>query len=133
VRAQHADLDAVEALAARVDPRCELAAAGTFGDGRIVHVAPANADELVRLRSDLLALLPGDAIDPLAERRPWNPHVTLAYAVPEPHRAAAFELVAAALPLVGRWAQVQAWDLDVRPTRLVHAAPIGRDVDASSG
>jgi hypothetical protein len=89
-----------------------------------VFAAPADTRGLEQLRRDLLELLPADTIDPFVERRTWNPHVTLAYAVPEPHRAAALEFVTAQLPITGRWAEVQAWDLDVRPTRLVHAAPV---------
>jgi hypothetical protein len=64
-----------------------------------------------------------DELDPAVSQRPWTPHVTVAYAVPDAARVRARELVAARLPLVGAWDRAQSWDLDVRPTELVHDVP----------
>lgn len=105
---------------AAAGPELELAAAGTFGDGRIIWLAPSRPEKLVAARATLIEQLDPHTLDPLALSRAWTPHVTVAYAVPAHARARALEQVRAALPVRGRWARAQGWDLDVRPTRLVH-------------
>lgn len=102
----------------------DLVVAATFGDGRIVHVVPDDRVLLDRARALAIDAVAPDELDPLVLERDWTPHVTLAYAVPEPARADALAHVAAALPVHGRWAHVDAWDLDVRPTRLVERVPV---------
>jgi hypothetical protein len=73
----------------------------------------------------VVATLGAHHVDPLALRRdPWTPHVTIAYAIDEPHRDELAARLAAATPITGHWTVAQAWDLDVRPTRLVHEATI---------
>lgn len=90
--------------------------AGTFGHGRILWIAPADDTSLRLLRDRAAATLDPTEVDPLVTARAWTPHLTLAYAVPEPSRAAALERVQSTLPITGRWGSLEAWDLDVRPT-----------------
>ena len=97
---------------------------GTFGHGRIVYVRPSDASALLTAREAAIAALDPDELDPLVHARPWTAHVTLAYAVPEGSREVALDHVRAALPIVGRWGGVQVWDLDVRPTVLLHRAAL---------
>lgn len=128
VRADHADTDLVDEIAARLthDPEVAFDTVGTFGGGRIAWIAPSQDRLLRATRIHVVDTLGGEEhVDPLALRRdPWTPHVTLAYSIEEPHRAAVHAHLAASLPIVGRWSIAQAWDLDVRPTRLVHEARI---------
>lgn len=124
-RASVASFDAVRAVAdvlAGDTPAVSFDRAGEFGDGRIAYLLPVARAELgVRAaREAVVDRLDRSDVDPLVFTRDWTPHVTVAYAIPEPARPAAHELVRAALPLAGRWASVQVWDLDVRPTHLVH-------------
>lgn len=93
--------------------------ASTFGGGRIVHVTPTDRVVLERARAVAVAAIAADQLDPLVHEREWTPHVTLAYAVPNPARADALAHVSGVLPIKGRWDSVQVWDLDVRPTQLV--------------
>ena len=84
---------------------------------RIVNGAPGT----------LLAHLPHADVDPLVISRGWTPHLTVAYAVDEPeHRAAALELVRAALPLTGTWRTLETWQLDERPTRQLTQRDLSR-------
>lgn len=128
VRADHAAPALVDDVAARIAkaPDVVLDTVGSFGGGRIAWLAPSQDRLLRATRVHVVAALGGEPhVDPLALRRdPWTPHVTLAYAIDEPHRDAVHERLTAALPLVGRWQLAQAWDLDVRPTRLVHETAI---------
>jgi 2'-5' RNA ligase len=94
----------------------ELTSTARFGDGRIICLVPADRTALDAARDRLLAQLDPADLDPVVHERAWTPHVTVAYAVPEPARAAALAHVEAALPLRGSWRRAQAWDLDVRPT-----------------
>lgn len=121
LRAAEADPAAVSAAAARVRGRTEVvfSHADTFGSGRIIYLHARPRAQLEEARRAVLDQLSAASVDPLATRRTWTPHVTLAYAVPEPHRARALQEVRAALPLTGQWKHAQCWDLDVRPTRLV--------------
>lgn len=98
--------------------------ADTFGAGRIVFVEPRDDTIARRARALVLDRLDERDVDPLVFQRDWTPHVTLAYAVPEAHRAAVLHLVREHLPIDGRFATIEAWDLDVRPTRLVHAGSL---------
>ncbi len=127
VRADHAEAGVVEEIAARIgkDPALVLDTVGTFGGGRIAWLAPSQ-DRLLRVtRAHVVDALGEVHVDPLALRRdPWIPHVTLAYSVDEPHREALHARLVDALPIRGRWVVAQAWDLDVRPTRLVHEVAI---------
>lgn len=96
--------------------------ASTFGEGRIIWLG-FDADSALRVaRSALLESLDPASVDPVATTRPWTPHVTVAYAVPEPAREQALAWVEQQLPLAGRWARAQCWDLDVRPTVLAASA-----------
>jgi 2'-5' RNA ligase len=126
LRADRADPKLIQQVASQLRPHAalELATVGSFGGGRIAWCAPARTTPLEHARIRLVAALGEQHVDPLAlARSPWVPHVTVAYAVDEPHRAAVLERIAAALPLSGRWHVAQAWDLGVRPTRcVVHAA-----------
>jgi len=130
LRADHVAADLVDELAARMShehAELRLDAADSFGDGRMVWLAPtpAAATHLAATRAWLIHAIGPGHVDPFAlARDPWIPHVTIAYAIDEPHRAAALAHVAATLPHVGAWGSAQAWSLDVRPTELVHAAPI---------
>lgn len=129
VRADHVNLDLAADVAARIAhaPDITLDTVGTFGGGRIAWLAPA-ADLLLRAtRAHVVSTLGGEEhVDPLALRRdPWTPHVTVAYSIDEQHRAAVRARLDAALPIAGRWSVAQVWDLDVRPTRLLHEASIG--------
>jgi 2'-5' RNA ligase len=128
VRADHADTALVEDIARRIahDPELVLDTVGTFGGGRIAWLAPSRDLLLRATRVHVVDALGGEAhVDPLALRRdPWTPHVTVAYSIDEPHRDAVHARLAAALPIHGRWIVAQTWDLDVRPTRLVHEAAI---------
>lgn len=99
--------------------------ADVFGAGRIVFVHPSPRAPIDAARARLLELLDEADIDPRALDRELTPHVTLAYAVPEPHRAAALGHVTAALPLAGAWGTLEVWSLDERPTRLVHSVTLG--------
>lgn len=99
--------------------------AGTFGDGRIIFLEPADDSIARATRAAIVAHLAATDIDPLVFTRDWTPHVTVAYAVPEPARVDALAHVRACLPLTGRFATIEAWDLDVRPTRLIQRADIG--------
>jgi 2'-5' RNA ligase len=123
-RADHAALAAVAAHASST-AALALARAGTFGAGRIAWLAPEADAALHAARAELVDRLGAAHVDPLAlARDPWTPHVTVAYAVDELHRAAVLDAVEAALPLHGRWRAAQCWDLDVRPTRCVAEAPV---------
>lgn len=105
-----------------------LTSAATFGDGRIIHVGPADRAPLDAARVAGIELVDPAELDPLVTARPWTPHVTLAYAVPPEARPEALAQVVAALPIHGRWASVEVWDLDVRPTHCVervHVPPPG--------
>ncbi len=129
LRADHASADLVDEIAMRIarDPVITLDTADSFGSGRIAWLAPTETRLLRATRVHVVDMLGSDHVDPLALRRdPWTPHVTVAYAVDEPHRSAVHDRLTAALPLTGRWTVAQAWDLDVRPTHLVHDAPIER-------
>lgn len=117
---------AAAALALAGGVEVEFDRLGTFGEGRIAFVQPADESAMQAARAAAVDRVDRASLDPLVLTRPWTPHVTLAYAIPEPTRAAARVLAEAALPIRGRWADLQVWDLDVRPTRLVHSAPIGR-------
>jgi len=110
--------------AATLHAPVSFSCARTFGDGRIVYLAPDDCTTLIAVRGEAMSVLDADTLDPLATSRPWTPHVTLAYVVPEAAREAALELVCAALPVSGAWESVQAWDLDVRPTLLLDHVPI---------
>ncbi len=128
LRADHVDPAALTRLAddIAVDPHLALHAVGTFGNGRIAWIAPRDDRQLRRARTDLVERLGADSVDPLAlARDPWVPHVTVAYAIDEPCRDQARQVVAGALPLTGTWRVAQCWDLDVRPTELVHEQVIG--------
>lgn len=128
-RAASPDREAVANAAAAIADAgtgVTLDRAGTFGDGRIVWLAPASRAELDAARARVLAILDPAEVDPLATSRPWTPHVTIAYAVPERARSAALAFVEARLPIAGSWRCVQAWDLDVRPTMLLHELPCVR-------
>ena len=122
LRADHHDAAALDRCARTLarDTTLVLDRSGTFGNGRIAWIAP-RGDVLLRTgRAQLVEQLGAAHVDPLAlARDPWVPHVTVAYAIDEPHRAAAIELVDASLPLAGSWQVAQCWDLDVRPTRCV--------------
>lgn len=111
-------VDAAGRQVATLGAAIELDRVVTFGDGRIICLVPSDRAVLDHVRAAALERIPPDELDPNVTARPWTPHVTVAYAVPEPARAAALEQVTAALPLAGSWARCQAWDLDVRPTRL---------------
>lgn len=125
LRADHADAGLVDELARRVGPQLELAAHGSFGGGRIAWLAPAEAAGLRDVRSWLVGQLGVDHVDPLAlARDPWVPHVTVGYAIDEPHRAQVAARMEATLPVRGAWATVDAWDLDARPTVRVASAAI---------
>ncbi len=136
VRADHAATDLVAAIAARLThaPELVLDTIGTFGGGRIAWLAPASDLLLRATRAHVVDTLGGEEhVDPLALRRdPWTPHVTVAYSIDEPHRDAVRARLDAALPIAGRWSVAQVWDLDVRPTRLIHESKIGSDVRADS-
>lgn len=129
VRADHADGDLARDIATRLahDPTLTLDVVGSFGGGRIAWLAPSADLLLHATRVHVVDALGGEAhVDPLALRRdPWTPHLTVAYSIAEPHRDEVRARLEAAAPLVGRWAVAQVWDLDVRPTRLVHEAAIG--------
>lgn len=117
--------EAAVAAAARATPLdVTFDAVGTFGGGRIVWVASGDPVRAEAARAAALAMLEPTAVDPLVTGRPWTPHVTLAYAVPQEHQASALARVEARLPLNGRWESAQCWDLDVRPTRLVERAEV---------
>jgi 2'-5' RNA ligase len=90
----------------------------TFGDGRIACLVPSERAVLDAVRAEVLDRISPDQLDPTATSRPWTPHVTVAYSVPEPSRDEVLAQLEAALPLTGSWERCQAWDLDVRPTRL---------------
>ncbi|MCB0879562.1 MAG: 2'-5' RNA ligase family protein [Thermoleophilia bacterium] len=127
LRADHADESAVRQLALDMSarPGLELAEVGTFGHGRILWIAPADDRALRTARSRLVAALGDEHVDPLAlARDPWVPHVTVAYAIDEPNRAAAKQLLGEHVPLRGHWTVAQCWDLDVRPTTCVANASI---------
>ena len=132
VRADHADADLVDDIAARIahDPTLTLDVVDSFGGGRIAWLAPAPGRDLLlrATRVHVVDTLGGEPhVDPLALRRdPWIPHVTVAYSIDEPHRDAVRRRLAAELPVVGQWAVAQVWDLDVRPTQRVHEAAIAR-------
>ncbi|MCZ4496952.1 MAG: 2-5 ligase superfamily [Thermoleophilia bacterium] len=98
----------------------DLRSADTFGVGRIVYVEPADGGPLHAARAAVAQAIPEEELDPVMLARPWTPHLTLAYAVAEPLRVAALKQVSAELPLTGSLASVEVWDLDVRPTVLVH-------------
>lgn len=128
VRADHADDALVDVIARRIakQPIVTLDAVGSFGGGRIAWLAPTSDRLLRATRVHVVDALGGEThVDPLALRRdPWTPHVTVAYAVDPAHREAVQQRLATALPVAGRWSVAQVWDLDVRPTRLVHEAAI---------
>ena len=127
LRADRADPELVDSLAARIafDTELVLDEVGSFGSGRIAWLAPTQTRLLRTTRAHLVATLGVEHVDPLAlSRDPWTPHVTVAYAIDEPHRAAVAEHLRAALPITGRWIVAQCWDLDVRPTRLAHEVAI---------
>ncbi|MBC7460166.1 MAG: 2'-5' RNA ligase family protein [Thermoleophilia bacterium] len=96
-----------------------------FGAGRIVYVQPFDRAPLDAARAQLLSHIDDAELDPLALDRELTPHVTLAYAVPEDHRAAARAQVEAALPIEGMWGALEVWSLDERPTRRVARVPLG--------
>lgn len=130
LRAAVADRAAAHAAAAALTaagPEAAFTSVGVFGSGRIVYVQPRDRESLDAARAQLLSLIDDDLLDPLALDRELTPHVTLAYAVPEPHRAAARAQVEAALPLTGSWGTLEVWSLDERPTRLVAQVPLGTD------
>lgn len=130
LRAALPDLAAATAAAgelAAAASAVRFASVGTFGDGRIVYVEPADRAPLDAARAQLLSRISDDLLDPLALERELTPHVTLAYSVPAPTRAAAAEAVAAALPIEGRWGTLEVWYLDVRPTELVHRIALTGD------
>lgn len=128
VRADHASTALIDEIAARLahDPEAALDLVGTFGGGRIAWLAPSQDLLLRATRVHVVDALGGEPhVDPLALRRdPWTPHVTIAYSIDEPHRDAVRARIEAALPLAGRWTVAQVWDLDVRPTRLIHETAI---------
>jgi 2'-5' RNA ligase len=105
------------------DPEVTFDGVVTFGDGRIVCLVPGERDLLDEARAALLAHLDPDELDPAVHERPWNPHITIAYAVPEHARDAAPGVVAHHLRIAGSWDRAQSWDLDVRPTALVGDVP----------
>jgi 2'-5' RNA ligase len=113
-----ADAVADAVTAAGID--ASLVSTGTFGHGRIIYTELAAADVPLAARAALVAHADGALLDPLMSEREWIPHITIAYAVPEATQAAALECVRAALPLGGTFGTVEVWDLDVRPTQLVH-------------
>lgn len=122
-----AALAAAGAAAGEQDLTVRFTDAGTFGDGRIIWLALEDAGALHDLRRALLAHLPHADVDPLVTSRGWTPHLTVAYAVDEPeHRAAALELVRAALPLTGTWRTLETWQLDERPTRQLTQRDLSR-------
>ncbi|MCW2955862.1 MAG: 2-5 ligase superfamily, partial [Thermoleophilia bacterium] len=125
-RAAVASPQAARAAASGVAPGAvTFAEADTFGEGRIVFLEPTDIAPAQAARAAIVAGVDPDDLDPLVHTRPWRPHVTLAYAVPEATRAAALEHVRAALPIVGSFSAVQVWDLDVRPTTCQYATPVG--------
>jgi 2'-5' RNA ligase len=127
LRADRADPALLEQVAARIGhaPDLHLDVVGAFGGGRIAWLAPGDARLLAATRAWLIDALGESSVDPLAlARSPWTPHVTLAYAVDEPHRDEVQAQLHAAAPLRGHWDVAQCWDLDVRPTRLVHERTI---------
>jgi 2'-5' RNA ligase len=119
-RASRASTPALENAGRRVEPDVTFGSAGTFGDGRIIYLEPDRAPAFQNVRAGLVATLAPDELDPLVKDRPWTPHVTVAYAVPKETRTEALEHVRAQLPVRGTWASIETWDLDVRPTRLMH-------------
>lgn len=121
-RAATANDEALVAVAAATTPDVSFDAAGVFGEGRIIWVAATDPAPSHVARAAALEHLDPALVDPLVASRAWTPHVTIAYAVPREHQAAAIEAVRAALPITGRWRDVQCWDLDVRPTSLVARA-----------
>lgn len=132
LRAATAPPAAVEAAAAvvRARPQVVLDRAGSFGNGRIVYLQMRARAQLDAARARAVSIIAPEHLDPLVHARDWTPHVTIAYAVPELAREEALRAVEDALPIRGAWQWVQAWDLDVRPTRLVaqvdvSAAPAG--------
>jgi 2'-5' RNA ligase len=126
LRAAHAREDALDGAVAQLAGIGEgtFDAADAFGAGRIVYVTPADETPLRAARAAVRAVFDDEELDPVVHARPWTPHITLAYAVPEPARAAALARVRAALPVTGALDTVQIWDLDVRPTRLVAVRPL---------
>lgn len=115
-RAAAWSLEACAAAAAAAPADVMFAGLGTFGGGRIAWLAPGDAEQLAAMRAAAMGAVDPAALDPAATARPWTPHVTVAYSIDEQHRPAALELITAALPITGRWATIEAWDLDVRPT-----------------
>jgi 2'-5' RNA ligase len=127
LRGDRADPDVLAAVAAIVGatPELQLVRCGTFGSGRIAWLAPHDDRSIVCARTQLVEQLGTDHVDPLAlARSPWVPHVTVAYAIDEPHRADALRHIEQVLPLDGRWQSAQCWDLAVRPTVLQHVAVV---------
>lgn len=123
LRSAEPSRDAAVAAAARLAggaSRVDLNVADTFGGGRIVYVQPTDDASLHAARAAVLESIPEAELDPVMLARPWTPHVTLAYSVAAPERDAALAQVTSELPLAGRLASVEVWDLDVRPTVLVH-------------
>ena len=124
LRASSIDDAVADDVASGLPAPVTFTAAGAFGSGRIVHVTPDDPSPLAGLRATAIAAIGVDVVDPIVHERVWTPHVTVAYEVHDEARAAALERVSAALPITGSWDSVQVWDLDVRPTRLVHCAPV---------
>lgn len=126
-RAASTSADLVDRVAAVVSTggaAVELASAATFGHGRIIYLELGDASLAFDAREAMVQHVDTADLDPLMTERDWTPHVTIAYSVPEATRAAALQHIQAALPIRGAFASVQAWDLDVRPTQLVHRADI---------
>lgn len=128
LRADRCDAALVARVALVVAPSAalQLTSPGSFGAGRIGWLAPADTAPLLAARNLLFRELGEEHIDPMARARdPWTSHLTVAYAVEPDHRDAIESLLAAHLPLTGRWASVQCWDLDVRPTVCVAEHGVG--------
>lgn len=125
--------EAILAAARRVaelDASARLTAVTTFGSGRIICLLPELLEPLQQSRAAVIGHIEPGALDPAVHLRPWTPHVTVAYSVPDAARDAALDAVRHSLPLEGRWERAQAWDLDVRPTRCEVDAPcVRRDRD----